>query len=108
MIICIDQTHARKIQNLLYSQTGEKATIVISEDKFASEKIKIFRDSYDKWIIAVKMISEGVDIPRLRVGAYATNVTRDLTFRQIVGRFVRLIPGIENSDAYLYIPADLT
>jgi type I site-specific restriction endonuclease len=52
------------------------------------------------------MISEGVDIPRLRVGIYATNVISELFFRQAVGRFVRFTPGIEEQSAYLYIPAD--
>ncbi len=39
------------------------------------------------------MVSEGVDIPRLRVGVYATAAKTPLIFRQIVGRFVRTIPG---------------
>ena len=45
------------------------------------------------WIVAVNMVSEGVDIPRLRVGVYATAAKTPLIFRQIVGRFVRTIPG---------------
>ena len=53
------------------------------------------------------MVSEGVDIPRLRVGVYATTVTTDLYFRQAVGRFVRWVPGIRDQRAWLYIPDDL-
>ena len=52
------------------------------------------------------MVSEGVDIPRLRVGVYATTVTTDLFFRQAVGRFVRWVPGIRDQRAWLYIPDD--
>lgn len=40
-------------------------------------------------LINPRMVSEGVDIPRLRVGIYATNITKELTFRQIIGRVVR-------------------
>jgi type I site-specific restriction endonuclease len=52
------------------------------------------------------MVSEGVDIPRLRVGVYATTVQSELFFRQAIGRFVRLIPSIEEQSAALFIPAD--
>ena len=51
------------------------------------------RASATRWIVAVNMVSEGVDIPRLRVGVYATAAKTPLIFRQIVGRFVRTIAG---------------
>jgi superfamily II DNA or RNA helicase len=54
----------------------------------------------------VNMVSEGVDIPRLRVGVYATAAKTPLVFRQIVGRFVRTIPGRPAEPSWLYIPAD--
>ena len=53
------------------------------------------------------MVSEGVDIPRLRVGVYATTTTTDLFFRQAVGRFVRWEAGVRDQRAWLYIPDDL-
>ena len=52
------------------------------------------------------MVSEGVDIPRLRVGVYATAAKTPLVFRQIVGRFVRTIPHRPAEPSWLYIPAD--
>ena len=48
-----------------------------------------FADGDAPWIVAVRMVSEGVDIPRLRVGVYATNTVTELFFRQAVGRLVR-------------------
>jgi superfamily II DNA or RNA helicase len=57
-------------------------------------------------MVAVNMVSEGVDIPRLRVGVYATAAKTPLIFRQIVGRFVRTISGREPEPSWLYIPAD--
>src|SRR3712207_885189 len=52
------------------------------------------------------MVSEGVDIPRLRVGVYATVAKTPLIFRQIVGRFVRTLPGRPADMSWLYLPAD--
>jgi hypothetical protein len=52
------------------------------------------------------MVSEGVDIPRLRVGVYATAAKTPLVFRQIVGRFVRTLPGRPAEASWVYLPAD--
>jgi superfamily II DNA or RNA helicase len=54
----------------------------------------------------VRMVSEGVDIPRLRVGVYATTTTTELFFRQAVGRFVRWTRGVPKQRSYLFIPDD--
>jgi superfamily II DNA or RNA helicase len=54
----------------------------------------------------VNMVSEGVDIPRLRVGVYATAAKTPLVFRQIVGRFVRTLPGRPRDPSFLFLPAD--
>ena len=82
--------------------------LAISEDQDASEKIRRFAVHGARWIVAVRMISEGVGIPRLRVGVYATNVQSELFFRQAVGRFVRVISGLDEQSASVYIPADET
>ncbi|MEA2192644.1 MAG: hypothetical protein QOI73_2765, partial [Solirubrobacteraceae bacterium] len=60
----------------------------------------------ERWIVAVNMVSEGVDIPRLRVGVYATAAKTPLIFRQIVGRFVRTLAGRPAELSYLFLPAD--
>jgi superfamily II DNA or RNA helicase len=107
LLIAIDQQHARSISRLLTKLTGEVPVIVVSDDPQASRKIRKFNKAGQKWIIAVKMVSEGVDIPRLRVGIYATNVKSELFFRQAVGRFVRVqksAPMPQN--AYIYIPKE--
>ena len=63
--------------------------VVLSDDPSASRKIAAFAASDDRWMVAVRMVSEGVDIPRLAVGVYATSVSTALFFAQAVGRFVR-------------------
>lgn len=108
LVIAIDQHHARQIAALLKSITGEHAALAISDEENSSNVIREFARSGNRqrWIVAVKMVSEGVDIPRLRVGVYATTVQSELFFRQAVGRFVRVIPGVEEQSAVLFLPAD--
>ncbi len=106
LLIAIDQMHAKKTAKLLAEITGTMPAVVVSDDPDASSKIKKFGESSDKWLVAVKMVSEGVDIPRLRVGVYATNVKSELFFRQAVGRFVRVQQNKRKQNAFLYIPKD--
>jgi len=106
LVIAIDQDHAREIAAMLRHRFGMQATVVTSDDPEASDRIAAFAGGRDPWLVAVRMVSEGVDIPRLRVGVYATTVTTDLFFRQAVGRFVRWVPGIRDQRAWLFLPDD--
>jgi hypothetical protein len=102
----MDQEHAKGIAQLLRREIGRPAVVVTSDDPEASARISAFAAGRDPWLVAVRMVSEGVDIPRLRVGVYATTVTTDLFFRQAVGRFVRWVPGIRDQRAWLFLPDD--
>ncbi|HET9061027.1 MAG TPA: DEAD/DEAH box helicase [Acidimicrobiales bacterium] len=106
LVIAIDQDHARGIADQLSWRFGVRAVVATSDDAGASDRIAAFRESDQPWLVAVRMVSEGVDIPRLRVGVYATTTTTELFFRQAVGRLVRWVPGIPNQRSYLYIPDD--
>jgi superfamily II DNA or RNA helicase len=106
LIIASDQEHARGIADLLTWRFKVNATLVTSDDPTASERISAFAANSSEWLVAVRMVSEGVDIPRLRVGVYATATTTDLFFRQAVGRLVRWVPGVADQRAWLYIPDD--
>lgn len=105
LVIAIDQGHAKEISRLLLRITGTAPVLAISEDADASAKIQRFTEGADRFLVCVKMVSEGVDIPRLRVGVFATNVTTELFLRQAIGRFVRVICGLEEQSATLYLPA---
>ena len=107
LVFAIDQKHARQIAQLIREITGEVVSIAISDDKESSLAIERYDNSNRKWLVCVKMVSEGVDISRLRVGVYATNVKSEKFFRQVVGRFVRMIQGLPEQNAYLYIPKDV-
>jgi superfamily II DNA or RNA helicase len=106
LVIASDQDHARGIASILSNRFGQAATVVTSDDPDASARIATFAAGSSPWLVAVRMVSEGVDIPRLRVGVYATTTTTELFFRQAVGRFVRWTPGLRNQKAYLFIPDD--
>ncbi len=106
LVIATDQDHARGISALLRERFGARSTVVTSDDPDASDRIAGFARSLDPWLIAVRMVSEGVDIPRLRVGVYATTTTTELFFRQAVGRFVRWTAGVRDQKAFLFIPDD--
>lgn len=106
IVIAMDQDHARGIARILKDKMGVRATVATSDDAGASKKIGEFTRGNSPWIVAVRMVSEGVDIPRLRVGVYATNTVTDLFFRQAVGRLVRVSrPGLRQV-AYMFIPDD--
>lgn len=107
LVIATDQEHARGIADLLQRRFRVTASTVTSDDPSASDRIAAFAENSAEWLVAVRMVSEGVDIPRLRVGVYATITTTDLFFRQAVGRFVRWTPGVPNQRAWLYIPDDV-
>ncbi|HEY2140610.1 MAG TPA: DEAD/DEAH box helicase family protein [Solirubrobacteraceae bacterium] len=106
LAVAADATHARKIAKLLSEVTGRAPLVVLHTEARAAHKLAAFRDSREPWIVAVNMVSEGVDIPRLRVGVYATAAKTPLIFRQIVGRFVRTLPGRPAEPSWLYLPAD--
>jgi superfamily II DNA or RNA helicase len=106
LVIAMDQAHAHGIAEIMQDRLGVMPTVATSEDPAASRKIAGFASSQAPWIIAVRMISEGVDIPRLRVGVYATNTVTELFFRQAVGRLVRWTGGPGRQAAYMLIPDD--
>ncbi len=109
LVIAMDVDHARGIADLLRRRFRADAMVATSDDPDASARIARFAAGDTPWIIAVRMVSEGVDIPRLRVGVYATNTTTELFFRQAVGRFVRYQHGVGRGrqKAFLFLPDDV-
>jgi superfamily II DNA or RNA helicase len=89
LVIAADHEAARAYAVLLRRISGVRPTVVLSDEKSASRKIASFAESDARWMIAVRMVSEGVDVPRLAVGVYATTTLTPLFFAQAVGRFVR-------------------
>ncbi|MEO3855308.1 DEAD/DEAH box helicase [Acrocarpospora sp. B8E8] len=101
LIIATDHESARAYAKHLRTVTGEGATVVLSDDPGASKKIKEFGASTQRWLVAVRMVSEGVDIPRLAVGIYATSISTPLFFAQAIGRFVRMRKRGETASVFV-------
>ena len=89
LVIATDQTVARAYAELLAEISGTKPVLVLSDEPGSSKRIQAFSESDQRWMVAVRMVSEGVDVPRLSVGVYATSTSTPLFFAQAVGRFVR-------------------
>jgi superfamily II DNA or RNA helicase len=107
LIVCMHQEHARFVAKLVHRFAGVEPMLVVSEDENASAKIRTFAHSRRPWIVAVHMVSEGVDIPRLRVGLYASNVGTPMYFRQFCGRFVRKQSTVSDEQhAFIFMADD--
>ena len=101
MIIASDQTAARAYAALLTKFTGEAPTVVLSDDPGSSDRISEFAAGTGRWLVAVRMVSEGVDVPRLAVGVYATSASTPLFFAQAIGRYVRSRQPGETASIFL-------
>ena len=104
LIVAPSRGHAKAYAKLMTSVCGERVPFVISDgDESPTPIIETFRNSRGRWIVAVDMISEGVDIPRTALVVYASHKRTEMWFRQIVGRCVR-----RNGDditATMFVPA---
>ncbi|MCD9197141.1 DEAD/DEAH box helicase [Aeromicrobium wangtongii] len=101
LVIASDQDSARAYASVLADLTGTRPTVVLSDEAGSSAKIAEFSAGMDPWMVAVRMVSEGVDIPRLAVGVYATTTSTPLYFAQAVGRFVRARRKGETASIFL-------
>lgn len=105
IVFCETSEDARVIADLL-RKIGRDPVLAITEEPEADTRIGTFRDSREPWIVSIRKVSEGVDIPRLRVGVYATPWLTEMFFRQVVGRLVRTNAAEEDPTSYLFIPDD--
>jgi superfamily II DNA or RNA helicase len=101
LVIASDHESAKAYAKLLARTTGRDPVVVLSDDPKASGRIAEFAESDDQWLVAVRMVSEGVDVPRLAVGVYATSASTPLFFAQAVGRFVRARRPGETASVFL-------
>jgi superfamily II DNA or RNA helicase len=106
LVIAADKEHAERLADRLEQVTGSRPPVVTSDDPKASARIAAFATSREPWLVSVLMVSEGVDIPRLRVGVYATPARTELFFRQVIGRFIRRTPGRGEQMSWVFLPSD--
>ena len=101
LVIATDHYTARAYAEILRQLSGESVTVVLSDEKEASDRIEEFSKGTSRWMVAVRMVSEGVDVPRLSVGVYATSASTPLFFAQAIGRFVRARRRGETASVFL-------
>ena len=106
LVVAIDKEHAEKLADRLARITGERPDIVHSDAADASARIARFAAGSAPWLVSVLMVSEGVDVPRLRVGVYATTARTELFFRQVIGRFIRRTPVPKDQMSHVFLPSD--
>ncbi|MGJ3508548.1 DEAD/DEAH box helicase [Enemella sp. A6] len=101
LVIANDQAHAREYAKMLEAISAEKPVVVLSDEPGSSARIAEFSAGQQRWMVAVRMVSEGVDVPRLNVGVYATATGTPLFFAQAIGRFVRARTRGETASVFL-------
>lgn len=101
LVIATDKTTARAYARILEKLSNTPVSVVLSDEASASERIEEFSAGTDEWMVAVRMVSEGVDVPRLAVGVYATSSSTPLFFAQAIGRFVRSRRPGETASVFL-------
>jgi superfamily II DNA or RNA helicase len=105
LVLALDQDHAREVGRLMEEVLGVRPSVVISDDDKSDEYIARFRESRTEWMVAVHKVSEGIDIPRLRVLVWASACATQLYFLQAVGRIVRMQPELTSQQrAYMLLP----
>ncbi|WP_051059701.1 DEAD/DEAH box helicase [Corynebacterium capitovis] len=103
LVIATDTVTARAYAKMLEKISSTPVTVVLSDEPGSSARIDEFSASNREWLVAVRMVSEGVDVPRLAVGVYATSASTPLFFAQAIGRFVRSrMPG---ESASIFLPS---
>lgn len=104
LIVTSDIEHAHQVAQALEAQ-GEACHVVTNQTRGAQQVINTFRHSDCRWIVAVGMISEGTDIPRLQVCCYLSRIRTELHYRQVLGRILRRI-GQGDDQAWLFMLAE--
>ncbi|MBI5493541.1 MAG: DEAD/DEAH box helicase family protein [Deltaproteobacteria bacterium] len=112
LVVAVDCDHADAVATFMEAEVlPERPVVACSRthnvaDPAPADALKGFRHSHVPWIVAVNMVSEGIDIRRLRAVVYLTNRLTILSFRQIVGRVVRSDPKNRDDHGRVYLPAD--
>lgn len=106
LVVATDIEHAQQIAQALEAR-GESCRVVTNRTPDAQQAINAFRHSECRWIVAVGMISEGTDIPRLQVCCYLSRIRTELHYRQVLGRVLRRM-GEPDDQAWLFMLAEPT
>jgi superfamily II DNA or RNA helicase len=108
LVIAPNIETAEYMATLIEMIEGEAPVVVHSQMGNPEARIRAFRNTDKRWIVSVAMISEGVDIKRLRVLVHMPNGLTELAFRQAIGRVVRTMGPGDDTRAYVVMPSTET
>jgi superfamily II DNA or RNA helicase len=106
LVVATNIAHAHQVATALRDK-GESVQVVTTRTPDAQQVINGFKNSDCRWIVAVGMISEGTDIPRLQVCCYLSRIRTELHYRQVLGRVLRRMGEIDDQ-AWLFVLAEPT
>jgi len=106
LVVATDIEHAQQIA-LALKAMGEECCTVTNKTPDAHQVINAFRSNACRWVVAVGMISEGTDIPRLQVCCHLSRIRTELHYRQVLGRVLRRT-GESDDHAWLFMLAEPT
>jgi superfamily II DNA or RNA helicase len=101
LVLASDQDDAREYAKIVRRVTGKAPELILSDDPKASKKIERFASGSARIAVCVRMVSEGVDVPRAAVLAWMTSYRTPLFFAQAVGRVVRARAPHETATVFL-------
>jgi superfamily II DNA or RNA helicase len=101
LVLASDQEDARAYAAIAEKVTGEPPVVILSDDPKASAKIAAFTTGMQRMAVCVRMVSEGVDVPRAACLAWMTSYRTPLFFAQGVGRVVRARAAGESATVFL-------
>jgi superfamily II DNA or RNA helicase len=101
LVLASDQDDAREYAKIVRRVTGKAPELILSDDPKASKKIEKFNKGGARIAVCVRMVSEGVDVPRAAVLAWMTSYRTPLFFAQAVGRVVRARAPHESATVFL-------
>jgi superfamily II DNA or RNA helicase len=106
LIVCDDTTHADSVALVVEELTGHKPVVIHGNQESPKQMLKLFKNDRSEqrtpWVVAVQMVTEGIDIKHLRVCVYLTRKVAPLFWTQVLGRVLRLEPGIEEQSAHFF------
>lgn len=105
LVIASSIAHAKRIQSELIRLTGEPPILITSEDPDSQDKLQEYKHTRQRWLIAVGMVTEGTDIPRLQICCHLSRICTELHFRQVLGRVLRYRGKQDAPTALLIMPA---
>jgi superfamily II DNA or RNA helicase len=113
LVVGRDTDHSRKLAVRLSQicearKLGYSLQEIYNDTPKAHKRINQLQGDHTDIVVSVRMISEGVDIPRLRVGLYLTDYLTRMFFNQFVGRFTRSESRLKDDQySVVIIPAHI-